>query len=102
MKEWTLVLALIGTFGCGVENNPEPTANKKEVWVCHNPLSELHGSACAEKINVVRGEYEECYWVGHRRVKKAFCWLLKKKDCVGDLSFEWQEENCHLFGDMAE
>ena len=106
MKEWKLVLMLFAVFGCGTENNPEyhsgSTAEEREVWVCHNPQSELHGTICAEKINTIRGRYQPCFWVNHKRVKNSFCWLLEKKDCVDDLSFTWQKENCHLFGDVAE
>ena len=93
---------LLATSACGDTNSQEEASPKKsKVWVCHNPLSELHGHACKEQINVIRGRYEECYWVGHQRVKNSFCWLLRKEDCtVSDSEdpgwLEWQENHCPL------
>ena len=60
-----------------------------EVWVCHNPDSEWHGSICNE----------ECYWLGFQRSPTAYCWLLRDEDCSGVLEFEWQRDNCHFFGE---
>jgi hypothetical protein len=101
-KLFVIVTLLLALASCGDDHSQEELLQKKSrVWVCHNPLSELHGHACQEQINVVRGRYEECYWVGHQRVEDAFCWLLRDKDCNSSDSedpgwMEWQEEHCPL------
>ena len=54
----------------------------EEVYVCYNTESEEHGKPCSS----------ECL-----SNTSAFCWLLKKEFCTGELVYEWQRSNCHLF-----
>jgi len=53
-----------------------------EVYVCHNTESEEHGTLCSS----------ECL-----SGTNSFCWLLKREFCSGELMYEWQRNNCHLF-----
>lgn len=89
-----LVLVL---FGCGSENiNHGESPNKlEEVWVCHNPASELHDMPCVEETTIYRGHHQPCYWVDHKKVKNSYCWLLTKEDCE-NINMEWQESTCSL------
>jgi len=82
----------------------EPHPLKDEAWVCHNPESTTHGALCGRVVDIVRGEYETCFWKldgsnygrGSRN-EEAFCWLLRKEDCI-DVQVEWQRASCHLLG----
>jgi hypothetical protein len=97
------VLAFL-VSSCGMPNDPQDQDPVSQIWVCHNPHSASHGQLCKQKIDTIRGKYETCYWVpdgtnygrGNRN-RSAFCWLLESEDCTGNLDFEWQTENCHLF-----
>mgnify|MGYP001327875406 CR=1 FL=1 len=58
------------------------------VYICHNPESNQHGELCSRKcLNTPNYSLEG----------SPFCWLLRKVDCAGDLTFEWQKQNCHFF-----
>ena len=84
-----ILTALLFTTGC-IDVNPaleDPALESPatELWVCHNLQSHLHGSLCSD----------ECLFPGE---PSSFCWLLEKSDCQGEQVFDWQKENCHLFG----
>ena len=105
MKYCYLVFGFL-FFSCAPENLPEHEQDKntEQAWVCHNPESPQHGELCEEAIHPLRGRHETCHWVttgAHtgkgRRIKNSFCWLIEKADCVGNLEYEWQRENCHFF-----
>lgn len=53
-----------------------------EIYICHNPGDIGHGKRCTNRCLITNG---------------AYCWLLKREDCVGELLYQWQEENCHFF-----
>lgn len=57
-------------------------ANPDEVYVCYNTDSDQHGKPCSK----------ECL-----SDTNSFCWLLKREFCLGELVYEWQKSNCHLF-----
>ena len=99
---WLLAVVLLVSCGGAEETLVK---EKTEVWVCHNRLSELHGSVCVEKVDVIRGAHQPCYWVNGERVKNSFCWLLRKEDCTDEFAvpqefartrLEWQEKYCPL------
>lgn len=79
---WLIMLCLVGC----VSDTAKEVHPKDEVWVCHNPKTEYHGSLCTE----------ECYWADYQRESSSFCWLLKSEDCDLPHIYEWQENNCHL------
>ena len=89
------LLALMVSCGDAEEILVEEVA---EVWVCHNPLSKLHGSICVEEVNVIRGRYQPCFYSGHQKIEDSFCWLLRREDCssAGEQRLEWQERHCPL------
>ncbi len=92
------LLILLGAIGCASPSDPVEVSPLEEIWVCHNPQSDLHGTPCREKIDVIRGKHIPCFYVEHERVEDSFCWLLEKKDCTGELNMAWQRKNCHLLG----
>ena len=47
--------------------------DNSEVWVCHHPGTEQHGTECVELMYP-----EGCYIEGD---STKFCWLLNEKDC---------------------
>lgn len=84
--KWVIILAAL-LLGCA-PIVPAKGSSTEEVWVCHNPESSWHGAICNE----------ECYWDDFERAKDSYCWLLREKDCAGELEFAWQRDNCHLLG----
>ena len=60
----------------------------RQIWICHNLESELHGSLCTE----------ECYTSGNL---DHFCWSLNYSDCLDPLVYEWQIDNCRKFQDIC-
>ena len=51
-----LIFGILSMFGASCGDVEETLIEETtEVWVCHNPLSELHGMACVEKVDVIRG-----------------------------------------------
>lgn len=49
-----------------------PNSKNEEVWVCHNPESQVHGLECTEKTEnlcLVRGD------------STKFCWKMHLEDC---------------------
>jgi len=108
VKKLLVLLLAISAYSCAEENLAfDPSPPTEEMWVCHNPESDLHGTPCEERVDTVRGNYETCYWDlngsnygrGHRN-PESYCWLLEKEDCTDTLEYQWQEDNCHLFGDF--
>jgi len=98
MKKIILISWVILLSGCELftTGNDEYQTALEEVWVCHNPQSELHGTACKAEVDVIRGHHQPCFWVNRKRVKTSFCWHLKKEDCDGEIEWDWQRNNCHL------
>jgi len=90
---WTILF-----LGCGDPSSFSQEDNKSsQVWLCHNPLSELHGEVCIEKTSVYRGRHQPCYWAHHERIKNSYCWLLEERSCIPPLEMAWQKNNCHHF-----
>ena len=108
MKRIIIVLLfLLCTIGCATECDLEGVklSPPAEVWICHNPDSELHGTVCGAEVDILRGRHQPCHWnkngANYGRgeiVPEAYCWLLEEKDCSGILSLQWQKDNCHFFG----
>ncbi len=49
-----------------------PNSVNEEIWVCHNPESQVHGLECTEKTEnlcLVRGD------------STKFCWKMHLEDC---------------------
>ena len=103
MRELYFV-ALLLTTACGPDTFPQTTQQQEEVWVCHNPESNLHGMPCRLESSDSKGEYEACHWIMDessdptaRYIENSFCWLLEATDC-SSIEFEWQRQSCHLLG----
>ena len=94
MRRGILILTFAALFSFSYSCADEITSRreaKENVWVCHNPSSEYHGTGSCD---------EECFYVGQQKVEGSYCWLLTRSDCdpVTDagLVYEWQVNNCHL------
>jgi len=100
-----LICGIVLFLGC--DNSPNPMYEDSlppEVWICHNPGSELHGELCQEEVDIVRGQHQPCYWDKNgsnygrgERVAGSYCWLLEEDSCALPLEMAWQKNNCHFF-----
>ena len=100
---WITLITGCGSLITDNDSYDPPTPGLEEVWVCHNPQSELHGTACKAEVDIYRGHHQPCFWVNRKRSKTSFCWHLKKGDCEGEPEWDWQRNNCHLLaGDMVK
>jgi len=64
----------------------------QSIWVCHHPGSEFHNTPCIEE------QYPDgCYVLGDHH---KFCWILKRKDCLGSYESE-PYEACKLFEEAS-
>lgn len=69
-------------WGCVEAPERATFAPSRQMWICHNPDSGLHGKPCSDLCLETGNDYK-------------YCWLLKEEDCVGDLGLQWQRDNCH-------
>jgi len=49
-----------------------PNSKNEQVWICHNPDSEVHGLECTEKTE------NQCLVLGN---SSKFCWKMHLEDC---------------------
>lgn len=90
MKGYKLKYLIIGTLivsACTSPNLSPLEDSTTEVQICHNPESKNHGDICeSECFEPDLNEY-------------SFCWTLTTEDCLGPLTHDWQQKNCHFLID---